>query len=487
MHRIIYNIFTMINPENINAKLRRASYAVRGAIVDRAAKLEAEGRKIVYCNIGNPQALKQKPLTFPRQVLSLAEYPELLDRPGIEKFYPADAIERARFILKSCPNGLGAYTHSAGMPFIRKAVADFISRRDGIPADPASIFLTDGASKGVQAAMTLLTNNENDGFMIPIPQYPLYSATIALYGAKQINYYLDEQNSWQLNEEELKKSYNAAVEKGINPVALVVINPGNPTGAILSEENIKMVLRFAKEHKLAVLADEVYQENVYAAGMKFISFAKVLHETGDKETTLFSFHSVSKGFLGECGQRGGYMETRNLPEKAYAELMKLQSIGLCSNSAGQIITYIMVNPPKEGEPSYPLYKKERDTILQNLKKKAEMLYGGINAIDGMKAGTPQGAMYAFVRFDLPEEPGKDVSKMSEDERLAYEGKRNMDYCMALLEETGICVVPGAGFGQISGTFHFRTTFLPPMEDMNGLVEKIKAFNKKYTEMLKNRK
>ena len=178
---------------------------------------------------------------------------------------------------------------------------------------------------------------------------------------------------------------------------------------------------------------------------------------------------------------------RNLPKEAYAELMKLQSIGLCSNSAGQIITYIMVNPPKEGEPSYPLYKQERDAILQNLKIKAEMLYGGINAIEGMKAGTPQGAMYAFVRFDLPEEPGKDVFKMSEEERLAYESKRNMDYCMALLEETGICVVPGAGFGQIPGTFHFRTTFLPPMEDMNGLVEKIKAFNKKYTEMLKNMK
>lgn len=477
----------MIKPENLNSKLKKASYAVRGAIVDRAAQLEAEGRKIVYCNIGNPQALKQKPLTFPRQVLSLVEYPELPDRPGIEKFYPADAIERARHILKCCPNGLGAYTHSAGMPFIRKAVAEFITRRDGIPASAENIFLTDGASKGVQAAMTLLTNNENDGFMIPIPQYPLYSATIALYGAKQVNYYLDEQNSWQLNEEELKKSYAAAVKKGINPVAIVVINPGNPTGAILSEENIKMVLRFAREHKLAVLADEVYQENVYAPGMKFISFAKVLHETGDIDTTLFSFHSVSKGFLGECGQRGGYMEVRNMPKEAYAELMKLQSIGLCSNSAGQIITYIMVEPPKEGEPSYPLYRQERDTILQNLKKKAEMLYGGINEIEGMKAGTPQGAMYAFVRFDLPAEPGRNISEMSEEERLAYESRRNMDYCMALLEETGICVVPGAGFGQIPGTFHFRTTFLPPMEDMAGLVEKIKAFNRKYTEMLKNRK
>ena len=373
----------MLTTDNINNKLRKASYAVRGKIVERAQQLEKAGKKIIYCNIGNPQALKQKPLTFPRQVLSLLEYPELLDKKETAALFPQDAIERAEYIRTKCPNGLGAYTHSAGMPFIREAVAEFIQHRDGIPADMNNILLTDGASKGVQAAMSMLINNPNDGFMIPIPQYPLYSATIELYGAKQINYYLDEKHNWQLNEEELKKSYDNAKKRGIKPVALVVINPGNPTGAVLSEENIKMVIRFAKERNLTLLADEVYQENVYVQDLKFVSFAKVMHEMGEKNTTLFSFHSVSKGFLGECGHRGGYMEVRNMPPDSFAELIKLQSIGLCSNSAGQIMTYIMVAPPKPGDPSYEKYNAEKTAIIRDLKAKAEMLYCGINDIAGM--------------------------------------------------------------------------------------------------------
>ena len=189
----------MVNLNDVNSKLLKAHYAVRGKIVIRANQLEGQGKKIIYCNIGNPQALKQKPITFVRQVLSLLEYPALLDKPGTAGLFPADAIKRAKTILSHNPSGTGAYTQSAGIPFIRKAIADFIHHRDGIPADMNRILLTDGASKGVQAVFTLLTNKETDGYLIPIPQYPLYSATIELYGAKQVNYFLDEKNNWQLN------------------------------------------------------------------------------------------------------------------------------------------------------------------------------------------------------------------------------------------------------------------------------------------------
>jgi len=472
----------MLTPNNINGNLRRASYAVRGKIVERANQLEKEGRKIIYCNIGNPQALKQKPLTFPRQVLSLLEYPELLERPETEKIYPRDVIERVRFILKKAPVGLGAYTHSLGFQFVREAVAEFISRRDGIPADPANIALTDGASKGVQAAMTMLSNKREDGFMIPIPQYPLYSATIALYGSNLISYYLDEKAGWQLNEKELAASFEKSAARGINPVAIVVINPGNPTGAVLARENIEMVIRFAKKHNLTVLADEVYQENIYNPERKFISFAKVLYEMKEKDVTLFSFHSVSKGFLGECGHRGGYVEVRNLPPDSFAELLKLQSIGLCANSVGQIMTYLMVDPPKEGDESYPLYRREREAILSDLKAKARMLSDGINAVSGMHAGVPQGAMYSFVRFEVPDD--RNTSAMSEEELGLYSRCRDNEYCLKLLEETGICVVPGSGFGQQPNTLHFRTTFLPPKDEIKSLVDRIGAFHKKYTESKK---
>ena len=475
----------MVKLSDVNSKLIKARYAVRGKIVARAQELESQGRKIIYCNIGNPQALKQKPLTFIRQVLSLLEYPALLDSPETVKLYPADLIARARMILGLNPIGTGAYTQSAGIPFIRQAVADFIQKRDGIPADHNRILLTDGASKGVQAAFTLLTNKENDGYMIPIPQYPLYSATIELYGAKQVNYFLDEANNWQLNEHELVRSIEEARKNGINPVAIAVINPGNPTGAVLSKENIRMVIRFAKVSGLAIMADEVYQENVYAAGLKFHSFAQVMHEMGEKEVTLFSFHSVSKGFLGECGHRGGYMEIRNMPDDVYGEMIKLQSIGLCSNVDGQLVTYLMVAPPQPGDASYELYARERGEILGDLKEKAEILGRGISEIEGMHAEVPQGAMYAFVRFDLPHAKGIDPEAMTPDERHKYEAARDSKYCLRLLEDTGICVVPGSGFGQQPGTLHFRTTFLPPKEDIKTLVEKMKKFHAAYVEKMKS--
>ncbi|HQK20202.1 MAG TPA: hypothetical protein PLJ27_22275, partial [Polyangiaceae bacterium] len=130
----------MITIQQLSDKLLRAEYAVRGPIVIRAQELEAQGRKIIYCNIGNPQALKQPPLTFMRQILSLVEYPELLTKA--QELYPKDVVERARDILTKNPSGTGAYTQSAGIPFIRKAVADFIANRDGIPANPANVILT---------------------------------------------------------------------------------------------------------------------------------------------------------------------------------------------------------------------------------------------------------------------------------------------------------------------------------------------------------
>jgi aspartate/methionine/tyrosine aminotransferase len=470
----------MIGLNNLNPNLLKAEYAVRGPIVIRAQQLEEQGRKIIYCNIGNPQALKQKPLSYIRQTLSLLEYPELLHKPEILTLYPKDLVERAKMILEKHPHGTGAYSQSAGIPFIRKAVAEFIEKRDGIPASRDHIILTDGASKGVQATIMALLRRPNDGFMIPIPQYPLYSATIALYGGRQIGYYLDESTNWQLNEAELLESFENARRYGTHPVAIAVINPGNPTGSVLSYQNIQMVIRFAKRRNLSIMADEVYQENVYDPRSKFFSFAKVMHDMNERTVTLFSFHSVSKGFLGECGHRGGYMEFRNIPPDVLSEMIKQQSISLCANVSGQINTYLMVDPPKPGDESYDTYISEKNAVLASLKKKSEILYENINKIDGMTMDIPQGAMYAFVRFELPSDPGVDVASMNVEERRKYEQDRDETYCMTLLEETGICVVPGSGFGQQAGTFHFRTTFLPPQDEIEELVKKLKAFHLKYT-------
>ena len=102
----------------------------------------------------------------------------------------------------------------------------------------------------------------------------------------------------------------------------------------------------------------------------------------------------------------------------------------------------------------------------------------------MSLTTPQGAMYAFVKFELPEEQSIGLKTMTPEQRLCYEEKRDSDYCMALLEEKGICVVPGSGFGQLPGTLHFRTTFLPPKDEIQEFVDKLRDFHLNYVNRLK---
>lgn len=438
-----------------------SQYAVRGPIVARAQELERAGRKIIYCNIGNPQALGQKPLTYVRQVLALAEWPELASKAP--EAFPEDILATARTILTESKSGLGAYSESKGLKFVRKAIAEFIKERDSdetlaIEADPEHIYLTDGASKGVQTALRCVIASDRDGVMVPTPQYPLYSAAITLYGGVQVGYYLDEASGWSLSRAMLDAAYAKARKEGTKVKAICVINPGNPTGSVLSRDNIAMVIGFAKEHGLSVLADEVYQKNTYRAEDRFTSFARVLTELGEKDVSLFSFHSCSKGYLGECGQRGGYMEVRNLPEDVIAQITKLQSIALCSNLPGQVLVYLLVRPPRPGDQSYELFRSERDGVIDALKRRAALLAEGLDSIPGYSCQPITGAMYAFPTITLPA------------------GRNDDEYCLALLEKTGICVIPGSGFGQLPGTAHFRTTILPPLEQIEEVVGKIREFH-----------
>lgn len=452
-------VIMTIRLTDLGKAVLETEYAVRGPIVARAAELEKQGREIIYCNIGNPQSLGQKALTWNRQILALCEYPALMDlAPGT---FPADAIETAKAILAGTKHGLGAYSESRGVRFIREAVAEFILERDHIGVDPDAIFLTDGASKGVQTILRLLLGGPQDGIMVPIPQYPLYSASITLYEGRMVPYYLDEANGWKLSRTMLEASLAQAKAEGTQVRAICVINPGNPTGAVLDEANIAMIIDFAKAHGLSILADEVYQENIYLPGDEFVSFAKVLHQMAVKDVSLFSFHSCSKGFLGECGVRGGYFEYRNVPDEVAAQILKLQSVSLCANLAGQTATYAMVRPPRPGMPSFALYAAEKAAILDTLKQRAILLAEGLNRIEGITCNVIAGAMYAFPSITLPP------------------GRTDSDYAMALLELTGICVVPGSGFGQAEGTAHFRTTILPPTEKIRKVVEVLGEFHRNF--------
>lgn len=359
----------VLTTENVNQNVVKFEYAVRGRLAIRSEELKADlernpskypFKSIINCNIGNPQALDQKPITFYRQVAAMIEYPEL---ENIAKL-PADVVARAKELLKSMGGSVGAYSSSQGIPLIRKRVAEFIERRDGYPSDPDSIFCTTGASEGVKALLQILISAPNVGIMIPIPQYPLYTATIAVNGGKMVPYYLNEIDNWTMSAEQLQQQYDKAKAEGTEVRALCVINPGNPTGQCLDRSNMVDILNFCKKNGLVLLADEVYQANVYDDSRPFISFKRVLAEMGNEFNSLelVSFHSISKGLIGECGRRGGYFEAVNINNDIKQLLYKMMSVSLCSPVQGQVMLELMVNPPKIGEPSYNLFMKENMEI-----------------------------------------------------------------------------------------------------------------------------
>eukprot|EP00823_Brevimastigomonas_motovehiculus_P004775 TRINITY_DN326_c2_g2_i2.p1 TRINITY_DN326_c2_g2~~TRINITY_DN326_c2_g2_i2.p1 ORF type:complete len:498 (-),score=144.47 TRINITY_DN326_c2_g2_i2:547-2040(-) len=459
----------VLTEKSISQRVVKAEYAVRGEVVIQADTMQQQIstgentklKEIVLCNIGNPQALKQQPITFFRQVLACMQYPPLCDQEGI---FPKDVIARARHYLKSVK--LGAYSNSIGVKVVRDEVAAFIERRDGFPANPADICLTDGASPAVKNTLQTIIRSPKDGVLVPIPQYPLYSASLTLLGGQICGYYLNEKAGWGMELQNLNKALQTARSKGIHVRALVVINPGNPTGQTLPLEQMQDIIGFCKKEHLVLLADEVYQTNIYGS-TPFTSFKKALRSM-NSDVELISFHSVSKGFLGECGQRGGYMELVNIDTKVQQQMCKLASISLCSNITGQIMVGMMVNPPKSGEESYPLYQKEKDAILSSLKRRAKKVAEMMNSTKGVSCNDVEGAMYAFPSIHLPKafiEEAKQANKQPD-----------LYYCLRLLEETGIVTVPGSGFGQKKGTYHFRTTILPQESVMEEVLARFKKFH-----------
>ncbi|KAI1631220.1 aminotransferase class I and II [Biscogniauxia mediterranea] len=476
-----------LNINNINPHVVEAKYAVRGELAVKSEEYRAKLRRgdkdlpfsqVVSANIGNPQQLDQKPITFFRQVLSLLENPKLLEHEDVllnSLGYKTDVLERAKKLLHDV-GSVGAYSASAGAPAIKESIAKFLEARDGFPADPAQIFLSAGASSAVNTLLHIICSSPNSGVLVPIPQYPLYTASLSVLNATCVPYYLDEHEHWGTSHDSIKEAYTTAKANGTDVRAIVIINPGNPTGASLPEEDVRSVLEFAAEEKLVVMADEVYQTNVFIG--TFHSFRQVLHKLqqedpekyGDVE--LASMHSVSKGMVGECGHRGGFFDLVGFDKEVVEQIYKFVSITLCAPVIGQCLVEMMVNPPKPGDPSWELYNEEYSGIFNRLKERANALYEVFQEMDGVECGKPQGSMYLFPTVHVPPKAAEEAKR---------EGRTPDEfYCMRMLEATGVCVVPGSGFGQKEGTLHFRTTFLAPGTEWVGAIRKFhNEFMEKY--------
>lgn len=207
-----------------------------------------------------------------------------------------------------------------------------------------------------------------------------------------------------------------------------------------------------------LMADEVYQENIYC-DKPFVSLKKVVRDMGAEydDFELVSFHSTSKGMIGECGRRGGYMEMVGVHPGVQAHVLKLASSQLCSNLNGQLMVDLMLNEPQPGNSSYPKWKAEKDRIFNSLRSKSKMVHAKLNSISGISCQEVEGAMYAFPKIDLP------AAAIAAAEAAGH--PPDTFYALSLLEQTGLCVVPGNGFGQKEGTFHIRLTFLPDEEEL----------------------
>lgn len=190
--------FPILKVDSINPDVVKAKYAVRGEILDEKNRIIKEMRlgttfpfnEFCELNIGNPQVFRSKPITFYRQVVAACLNPELLQT----RDFSDDVKARAQEYLDNFKS-VGAYTPSQGAAIVRNSVAQFIANRDGVKVDPDDILIYNGASEAIANFMELINRpGERTGFMIPIPQYPLYSAQVQLQNADFVGYYLDEEN-----------------------------------------------------------------------------------------------------------------------------------------------------------------------------------------------------------------------------------------------------------------------------------------------------
>ncbi|GJN33911.1 hypothetical protein PR202_gb22541 [Eleusine coracana subsp. coracana] len=452
-----YNKAPSITAETINPKVKIISYEPCGQIARHAERLQQEieenpgslpFQEITYCNLGNPQALGQRPITFFREVLSLCDNPTLLDKDETPSLYSTCAIKRARMIMDSLPSkNTGGYTSSRGIKSLRQAVADGISARDGFPSDPDDIFLTDGASAAVNLMMQILIRSSEDAILCPLPEYPIYSASIILHGGTMV----------------------------------------------MSITNQEEIVEFCRKEGLVILADEVYQDNVYAENKKFNSFKKVARslDYDENDLSIVSFHSSSMGLYGESGRRGGYMEISGFGTDVKEQIYKVASVTICPNIAGQILTSLVMDPPKLGDESFESFQAEKEKIHSSFWKRAKVcnlhfiridvasldtgtkntLEKAFQSMEGISCNKIEGALYFFPRLHLPSR----AIKTAKAEGVSPD----IFYAHRLLDATGIAVVPGSGFQQASGTTHIRCAILPDEEKIEAMIPRLRAFHEAF--------
>ncbi|MDQ2733781.1 MAG: pyridoxal phosphate-dependent aminotransferase [Pseudomonadota bacterium] len=392
-----------------SAKLANVCYDIRGPVLEKARQMEEEGQHIIKLNIGN-----------------LAVF-------GLE---PPDEI--VQDMIRNLPNAAG-YTDSKGLFAPRRAVVHYTQQKQvkGVTVD--DVFLGNGASELITMSMNALLN-DGDEVLIPAPDYPLWTASVALSGGTPVHYLCDESSDWLPDLDDMAAKITPRTR------ALVVINPNNPTGALYPVEILEKIVELARRHGLIVFADEIYDKTLYD-GCRHTSIASLADDV-----LFLTFNGLSKNYR-SCGYRAGWMvvsgEKRNAGD--YIEgLGMLASMRLCSNTPGQLAIQTALGG----------YQSIDDLVTSGgrLCRQRDLAHQLLTAIPGVTCVKPKAALYMFPRLDPKLYPIED------DQQFAYE----------LLAEQKVLIVQGTGFNWPRPD-HIRVVFLPNSDDLTDAIGRIATF------------
>ncbi|MES2950106.1 MAG: pyridoxal phosphate-dependent aminotransferase [Pseudomonadota bacterium] len=396
-----------------SAKLANVLYDIRGPIMDAARQMEDEGQKIIKLNLGN-----------------LAVFG--FDAPE----------EIQQDMIRNLPNSAG-YSDSKGIFAARKAVMHETQKQGIVGVTLDDIYLGNGASELITMATNALLD-DGDELLLPMPDYPLWTASTSLSGGTPVHYLCDEANGWMPNLDDIRAKITPKT-KGI-----VVINPNNPTGVLYSDALLKSIVEIAREHGLVILADEVYDKVLYD-GVKHTAIASL-----STDILTLTFNSLSKSYR-SCGYRAGWLVVSGDKKHAtdYIEgLNMLSNMKLCSNVPGQWAIQTALGG----------YQSINDLVCEGgrLRRQRDLAYELITAIPGVSCVKPQAALYMFPKLDPK------VYPIADDRQFFLE----------LLRETRVMLVQGTGFNWQQPD-HFRIVFLPHEDDLREAINRIAKFLESY--------
>ena len=399
-----------MNPIKKSDKLQNVCYDIRGPLLQTANKMEAEGKRILKLNIGNPAPFG---LEAPHEIL--------------------------RDVAMNLPEATG-YSDSQGIFAARKAVLQYYQSKGLLSAvDVRDVYLGNGVSELIVMTMQALMN-DGDEVLVPMPDYPLWTAAANLAGGTAVHYRCNEDDNWHPDIEDIKSKITPKT-KGI-----VVINPNNPTGALYSDEVLLQIIEVAKEHDLIIMADEIYDRILYD------DMTHTPMSTLTDDVLVLSYNGLSKSHR-IAGFRAGWMMVSGKKDHAadFIEgLDMLASMRLCSNVQGQYA----IQTAMGGYQSM----KELTSKSGRLSKQRELAVSRLNAIKGISCTMPQGAFYCFPKMD-PE---------------VYPIKDDMQFMMDLLIEENVLMVQGTGFNW-DAPDHFRLVFLPNLHDLEDAMDRLDRF------------